>query len=150
VSNQLGGAKGQLSPACEAVIAQLPANGSFVGINRLCEATGLSPRAYQKAIEELLGLGLVRKRPGRGGSLRLVVAPAHKGPSNKAKQSTRHSGRPKGVSVTNDQPAPRPRPSTSPQPLGFEATLWRTADNLRGSMDASEYKHVVLALIFLK
>ncbi len=34
--------------------------------------------------------------------------------------------------------------------LGFEATLWKTADELRGSMDASEYKHVVLGLIFLK
>jgi type I restriction-modification system DNA methylase subunit len=34
--------------------------------------------------------------------------------------------------------------------LGFEATLWATADKLRGHMDASEYKHVVLGLIFLK
>ena len=34
--------------------------------------------------------------------------------------------------------------------LGFEATLWATADQLRGAMDASEYKHPVLGLIFLK
>jgi type I restriction enzyme M protein len=34
--------------------------------------------------------------------------------------------------------------------IGFEAELWKTADALRGSMDASEYKHVVLGLIFLK
>lgn len=34
--------------------------------------------------------------------------------------------------------------------LGFEAQLWRAADALRGSMDAAEYKHVVLGLIFLK
>ncbi len=34
--------------------------------------------------------------------------------------------------------------------LGFEATLWQAADALRGHMDASEYKHVVLGLIFLK
>jgi type I restriction enzyme M protein len=34
--------------------------------------------------------------------------------------------------------------------IGFEATLWSAADTLRGSMDASEYKHVVLGLIFLK
>ena len=32
----------------------------------------------------------------------------------------------------------------------FEATLWATADKLRGNMDASEYKHVALGLIFLK
>ncbi len=32
----------------------------------------------------------------------------------------------------------------------LEADLWKTADTLRGSMDAAEYKHVVLGLIFLK
>jgi type I restriction enzyme M protein len=35
-------------------------------------------------------------------------------------------------------------------PLGYEAELWQIADALRGSMDAAEYKHVVLGLIFLK
>ncbi len=34
--------------------------------------------------------------------------------------------------------------------LGFEAELWKTADALRSNMDAAEYKHVVLGLIFLK
>ena len=34
--------------------------------------------------------------------------------------------------------------------LGFEATLWAAADKLRGNVDAAEYKHVVLGLIFLK
>lgn len=34
--------------------------------------------------------------------------------------------------------------------LGFEQTLWQAADKLRGHMDAAEYKHVVLGLIFLK
>ena len=34
--------------------------------------------------------------------------------------------------------------------LGFEQTLWLAADKLRGNMDAAEYKHVVLGLIFLK
>lgn len=34
--------------------------------------------------------------------------------------------------------------------LGYEAELWQMADALRGSMDAAEYKHFVLGLIFLK
>jgi len=34
--------------------------------------------------------------------------------------------------------------------LGFEQTLWTAADKLRGHLDAAEYKHVVLGLIFLK
>jgi type I restriction enzyme M protein len=32
----------------------------------------------------------------------------------------------------------------------LEATLWAAADKLRGNLDAAEYKHVVLGLIFLK
>ena len=32
----------------------------------------------------------------------------------------------------------------------YTSELWRMADALRGSMDAAEYKHVVLGLIFLK
>jgi len=34
--------------------------------------------------------------------------------------------------------------------LGFEQTLWLAADKLRNNMDAAEYKHIVLGLIFLK
>ncbi len=34
--------------------------------------------------------------------------------------------------------------------LGFEAKLFQAADKLRNNMDAGEYKHVVLGLIFLK
>lgn len=33
---------------------------------------------------------------------------------------------------------------------GFEQNLWDTANRLRGSVESSEYKHVVLSLIFLK
>src|SRR6266404_4955177 len=34
--------------------------------------------------------------------------------------------------------------------LGFEQKLWAAADKMRGHMDAAEYKHVALGLIFLK
>ena len=33
---------------------------------------------------------------------------------------------------------------------GFEETLWDTANQLRGSIESSEYRHVVLSLVFLK
>ncbi len=39
---------------------------------------------------------------------------------------------------------------TNSATVGYEAERWRMADALRGSMDAAEYKHVVLGLIFLK
>ena len=42
------------------------------------------------------------------------------------------------------------RRSTTGEALDYRAQLWSMADALRGSMDAAEYKHVVLGLIFLK
>lgn len=41
--------------------------------------------------------------------------------------------------------------TTSAKPQkSFEQNLWDTADKLRGTVESSEYKHVVLSLIFLK
>ena len=45
---------------------------------------------------------------------------------------------------------PDAKPNGNGANVGYEAQLWRMADALRGSMDAAEYKHVVLGLIFLK
>ena len=48
-------------------------------------------------------------------------------------------------------PTEKPAPKAAKQPAkGFEETLWDTANKLRGSVESSEYKHVVLSLIFLK
>jgi type I restriction enzyme M protein len=43
-----------------------------------------------------------------------------------------------------------PEKNTQGANLGFEKELWQAADALRSNMDAAEYKHVVLGLIFLK
>ena len=40
------------------------------------------------------------------------------------------------------------QPNKNNATTGYEAELWQMADALRGSMDAAEYKHVVLGLIF--
>ena len=47
-------------------------------------------------------------------------------------------------------PKAKSAPKDSSANLGFEAKLWLAADKLRNNMDAAEYKHVVLGLIFLK
>lgn len=41
-------------------------------------------------------------------------------------------------------------PNGNTASIGFEQQIWAAADILRGNMDAGEYKHVVLGLIFLK
>ena len=44
----------------------------------------------------------------------------------------------------------RSRRTGNPATLGFEERLWAAADTLRGHIDAAEYKHIVLGLVFLK
>jgi type I restriction enzyme M protein len=45
---------------------------------------------------------------------------------------------------------PKPASNANGATLAFEDTLWAAADKLRGHLDAADYKHVVLGLIFLK
>ena len=50
-----------------------------------------------------------------------------------------------------DAPAPKKSRAKKEAPAkDFKAVLWATADKLRAQMDAAEYKHLVLGLIFLK
>src|SRR3954468_193867 len=51
---------------------------------------------------------------------------------------------------TKPSKAPSSAAEKSAANVGFEAKLWAAADKLRSNMDAAEYKHVVLGLIFLK
>lgn len=44
----------------------------------------------------------------------------------------------------------RTKKATNTADIGFEQKIWEAADKLRGNVDASEYKHVILGLIFLK
>ena len=39
---------------------------------------------------------------------------------------------------------------TKTKEVSMEEVLWKSADKLRGSVETSEYKHVVLGLFFLK
>jgi type I restriction enzyme M protein len=72
-------------------------------------------------------------------------------PMAKTETEPKKRGRPKKTSES--APPPSSLPSTGPTSgatLGFETKLWQAADKLRNNMDAAEYKHVVLGLIFLK
>jgi type I restriction enzyme M protein len=76
--------------------------------------------------------------------------------SSSKQRSTGHKAKPNGQPANGQSPSGQPR---SGQPnarngsaanLGFEQKLWQAADKLRNNLDAAEYKHVVLGLIFLK
>jgi type I restriction enzyme M protein len=103
-------------------------------IARLTDAPSAAPRTATAslAVEETPAARSARPAPRvvsaqRAGGL---VVPEVEGPGKQVPRSRR-----------ND---------VSSASLGFEATLWRAADALRNNMDAAEYKHVVLGLIFLK
>ena len=84
-----------------------------------------------------------KKRQGRTDG-KAAPAPAGDGSSWERGRSTRNG--PQG-------PGPKARHGAhagNGATTGYEAELWAMADALRGSMDAAEYKHVVLGLIFLK
>ena len=50
-----------------------------------------------------------------------------------------------------DTPNTKPKkPAKDKTTTNFEETLWDSANKLRGSVESSEYKHIVLSLIFLK
>ena len=54
------------------------------------------------------------------------------------------------ISGEDEQPKNRGRKKKEPPAKDFKAVLWASADKLRAQMDAAEYKHLVLGLIFLK
>ena len=65
------------------------------------------------------------------------------------------NGQPQGLSLQkaiNDMAKKRrdTKSNENGATLGFEAKLYQAADKLRNNLDAAEYKHVVLGLIFLK
>jgi type I restriction enzyme M protein len=56
----------------------------------------------------------------------------------------------KVLHIIPTEPKTSRKKSSNGAKLGFEQKLWLAADKQRGHMDAAEYKHVVLGLIFLK
>lgn len=128
----------KVSVDAEALWEVLPADGSTVGNQRARSELGWkSESRYDAAKALLLATEEIALGRGRGGSVRRrvdadeieIVAPsASAEPAVKLK--------PKAKSA---------KPTKS-----LEQRLWDAADALRGNQEPSEYKHVVLGLVFLK
>ena len=99
-------------------------------LKELCRAYGLDDSGRKKAdiVARLVGPSVESKSDGP-----------------RAKLATARPATPRLAAG-----AASPKAETQGATTGHEAELWRMADALRGSMDAAEYKHVVLGLIFLK
>ena len=113
-------------------------------VRRVCERQGLSADGRKPALRERL---LEHARSGASPKPKAATAVArgatHARPSSKAKAKAR----PKTQATTTRRTKP---PKANGATIGYETELWAAANALRGNMDAAEYKHVVLGIIFLK
>ncbi len=126
----------------QALLAAVPEDGSSIGNQALMDTlkaqfSDLTDEVFTAAREALLEQGVLRKGRGRGGAvIRVLEGDAAVAAPRKAKVSGR-------AKQAKDEPQ-----ATGIE--GLKKTLWAAADKLRADMDAAEYKHIVLGLIFLK
>ncbi len=124
----------------QSLLALVPVDGSSIGNQSLFEQLSaafpdLSQDAFVDARDALIAQGVLQKGRGRGGSVKRSEADG---------------------SAVVAKPAAVKKPARSTEKAAVSSmddlkkTLWATADKLRANMDAAEYKHIVLGLIFLK
>jgi len=117
-------------------VAVLTELGGSAGNGRLREALGWDEQAYDAVKDALIAQGRLVPGRGRGGSVSLADAAQAQAAKAAPASARARPARAKGNGKGGD--------------LGFEAELFKAADKLRGNMEPSDYKHVVLGLIFLK
>ncbi|MBL0547965.1 SAM-dependent DNA methyltransferase [Aeromonas caviae] len=126
----------------QALLAAVPEDGSSIGNQALMDTlkaqfSDLTDEVFTAAREALLEQGVLRKGRGRGGAvIRVLEGDAAVAAPRKAKVSGRAKQAKDEQQATGIE--------------GLKKTLWAAADKLRADMDAAEYKHIVLGLIFLK
>jgi type I restriction enzyme M protein len=114
-------------------------------LKAICRALDLDDSGKEKSVlvSRLVGVSatdssLAREEDLSNGPINGRTTESNRPPSDPP--STRGQSKRNGAST----------PKKNGGDLGFEATLWQAADKLRNNLDAAEYKHVVLGLIFLK
>jgi len=132
-------------PDLDKLLAKVPADGSTIGNQKLREELGWDDSRYTATRDALVTAGTLAKGQGRGGTVRRIAA------QPKAAAAAAVPAAPATARAAPSTPAkPAAKPAAQTATVGFEAKLWLSADKLRNNMDAAEYKHVVLGLIFLK
>ena len=133
-----------------ALLAKVPTDGTAIGNQRLREALGWAEARYEAAREALITAGTLSKGQGRGGSLRRSAAASPTATTTTTSAAAQPPAEAPAKPAAPVRAPAREKANSQTANLGFEAKLWLTADKLRNNMDAAEYKHVVLGLIFLK
>jgi type I restriction enzyme M protein len=116
-------------------------------LKSICEALELDPSGRAKAllVARILDKeGIPARPPGspqRPPSATILSSTATKASDRPAPRRTPAMAKPKKAAKKDEGKTGS---------LGFEDKLWQAADTLRNNMEPSEYKHVVLGLLFLK
>lgn len=63
----------QFSPSAQTLLQVVPLDGSAISNGALRQASGLSEAEYHEAVEELVEAGVLRRGPGRGGTVALLI-----------------------------------------------------------------------------
>ena len=136
--------RSRLAAARRATPKKLLSRLRVADVKRVCESQGVdaTARGKQVLVERLLDGG-ARPRSRKPPS-------ASKDPHAAGREPRAASDGPPEPSSKTRKRQPKPSTSGSGVTTGYETELWDAANALRGNMDAAEYKHVVLGLIFLK
>src|SRR3989344_2532161 len=108
----------------------------FISITELAKALGISRQATLKQIKGKINAGVIETRT--------------EGKKYLLKFETLPDDIKKRVDESTKETSEKAQKITPGKDIHYEKELWAAADRLRGNIDASEYKHVVLGLLFLK
>jgi len=149
-----------LATLTQALLAAVPADGSSIGNQTLLsrlqgQFAGLSDEQFRAARDELIAQGALLKGRGRGGSVSRAsvtgISLADQALNNaRERREPDVAEAPASYLVQAGTKAKSAKLQPATSLAMMEKTLWATADKLRANMDAAEYKHIVLGLIFLK
>ena len=118
----------------EQFLAELKTLGGAAGNGALRIRLGWEDDTYGEVKRALVEKGAIELARGRGGGVRLRDGDADPAPAASAKPARTAASKTAGKTGL----------------AAMTQTLWAAADKLRGNMDAAEYKHVALGLIFVK
>ena len=137
----------------ERFISTLEAMGSSAGNQRLREALGWPETTYDDVKQQLLAENRIVTGRGRGGSvaiLETIGAMKERIINSLAVRETFVPYEKTKVKEASPKSAPPAQRNGVVKKSDLYSSIWASCDELRGGMDASQYKDYVLFMLFIK